>query len=158
MLGAASTARKRFMGSFSVSNRKSLGLPDKVFELKNCCCDHKHKFIYQCPEFRNLSQSSKLNFVKLNKLCNNCLLRHDSPCKFTNRHTCEQQNKDRLHNALICPDRSFSTVVGAITVVDEISEPNLLDVVTICEELEVDFFDLYESMPEADIEEEVCYD
>ena len=33
-----------------------------------------------------------------------------------------------------------------------------LDVVTICEELEMDFHDLYESMPEADIEDEVCYD
>ena len=146
------------MGSLSVSNRKSLGLPDKVFELKNRCCDRGHKFIYQCGKFKNLSQSSKLNFLKLNRLCENYLLRHDSACRFSNRHTCVQQNKDKLHNALIFPDRSSSSIIGAITIVEDISEPSLLDVVTICEELEVDFHDLYESMTEADIEDEVCYD
>ena len=34
VLAAASSARNRFLGSLSVSNRKSLGIPDRVFELK----------------------------------------------------------------------------------------------------------------------------
>ena len=87
-VAAVKNTIRQFVGSISISNKKSLNLPSGVHKLDSCPCDKNHQFLYLCDGFKKLPQASRVKIVKRLNACKSCLLRQTGPCKFNNRHIC----------------------------------------------------------------------
>ena len=60
-------------------------------------CNGEHN-LYKCSEFNNLKVQERWDFVKINKLCRNCLSSHPLPCKSNNRcKKCDRDHHTSLH-------------------------------------------------------------
>ncbi|OXU16262.1 hypothetical protein TSAR_006916 [Trichomalopsis sarcophagae] len=77
-IGVKRTAENFRLSKFHKGNDNVRALVTNVS--KPCVCCNAPHALYQCQEFRDLIVSDRWNFVKMNKLCFNCLRRHDGKC------------------------------------------------------------------------------
>ena len=150
-IGSVNRGVRHLVGALSVSNKRSLKLPPGISKLTRCCCETTiHPFMWQCPVFKTLSLQQKINIVKKDGLCRNCLMKHQKECTFRNQHRCPTQgNKfEDQHNQMLCPTAKDKRSIATISIEEQctIDHPNLMDVLTLCNIVDLDPAELFGRM------------
>ena len=68
-------------------------------------CSNEHS-LYKCKNFSNLSVPKRKEFVKTNKLCENCLWNHVGKCN--SKFKCQMCNL--LHKMLLCEIKKWRNI------------------------------------------------
>lgn len=66
---------------------------------RNCvACEAKRHPLYMCEKFKKLPIPKRIELVRAEKVCYNCLRSHrDNPCKFSNCTICRRRHNILLH-------------------------------------------------------------
>nr|XP_029736215.1 uncharacterized protein LOC115270984 [Aedes albopictus] len=91
-------------------------------------CTQSH-FLYHCPDFQKLSEQQRFEFVKVKKLCANCLRSTDHLAKSCQSKTCNRCNKKHhtlLHGAqFVLQPSSGPQESASVSLVAQPSAPSL---------------------------------
>ena len=85
-------------GSQSQNTQRSYNNNTSTSETKCECCNADHK-LHLCPKFKQLSVPNRADFVKVKKLCFNCLKagHQQQDCRGTSCRTCNLKHHTLLH-------------------------------------------------------------